>query len=196
VPFFEHEASEFKSLVRNSPQPGEPPSRQLTVQCYTVDAFCAEHHVSCVDVLKIDTEGWDLMVLRGSEKMHLFLVADRQYSCAYFETDGTTLDEAQAAKKRQLKRRIGSWRRSPVVAERTISPSVVMSGTCSNATPSWRGSARQSPIHASYLGVGFPQITVEHVHVHQGGQAIVGHVEHKREGGREKKGGSTPCKGD
>jgi hypothetical protein len=32
--------------------------------------------------------------------------------------------------------------------------------------------------------------------VHQGGQAIVGHVEHKREGAREKKGGSTPCKGD
>ena len=31
----------------------------------------------------------------------LFLDADRQYSCAYFETDRTPLDEAQAAKKRQ-----------------------------------------------------------------------------------------------
>jgi len=32
----------------------------------------------------------------------LFLDADRQYSCAYFETDSTPLDEAQAAKKRHL----------------------------------------------------------------------------------------------
>jgi hypothetical protein len=47
-----------------------------------------------------------------------------------------------------------------------------------------------------HRGKGQQKVTVEHVHVHQGGQAIVGHVEHKREGSREKKGGSTPCKGD
>src|SRR2546421_1882460 len=32
----------------------------------------------------------------------LFLDADRQYSCAYFETPETTLDDAQLAKKRHL----------------------------------------------------------------------------------------------
>src|SRR5437667_6140192 len=32
----------------------------------------------------------------------LFLDADKQYSCAYFETPGTTLDDAQLAKKRHL----------------------------------------------------------------------------------------------
>jgi cyclopropane-fatty-acyl-phospholipid synthase len=32
----------------------------------------------------------------------LFLDADRQYSCAYFEDEGTTLDDAQIAKKRHL----------------------------------------------------------------------------------------------
>ena len=32
----------------------------------------------------------------------LFLDSDRQYSCAYFEQDGMSLDEAQAAKKRHL----------------------------------------------------------------------------------------------
>ena len=47
-----------------------------------------------------------------------------------------------------------------------------------------------------HRGKGQQKVTVEHVHVHQGAQAIVGHVEHKREGAREKKGGSTPCKGD
>ena len=32
----------------------------------------------------------------------LFLDADRQYSCAYFEDEGTTLDDAQIAKKRHI----------------------------------------------------------------------------------------------
>jgi cyclopropane-fatty-acyl-phospholipid synthase len=32
----------------------------------------------------------------------LFLDSDRQYSCAYFETPGTTLDDAQLAKKRHI----------------------------------------------------------------------------------------------
>jgi len=32
----------------------------------------------------------------------LFLDADKQYSCAYFETPGTSLDDAQLAKKRHL----------------------------------------------------------------------------------------------
>ena len=32
----------------------------------------------------------------------LFLDADKQYSCAYFETEDATLDDAQAAKKRHL----------------------------------------------------------------------------------------------
>ena len=34
---------------------------------------------------------------------------------------------------------------------------------------------------------GQQKMTVEHVHVHEGGQAIVGHVEHKAEGVSAKK---------
>jgi cyclopropane-fatty-acyl-phospholipid synthase len=43
----------------------------------------------------------------------LFLDADRQYSCAYFETRETSLDDAQLAKKRHLaaKLRLGNGRR-------------------------------------------------------------------------------------
>jgi hypothetical protein len=47
-----------------------------------------------------------------------------------------------------------------------------------------------------HRGKGQQKVTVEHVHVHQGGQAIVGHVEHKGEGGWRKNRGSTPCKDD
>jgi hypothetical protein len=41
------------------------------------------------------------------------------------------------------------------------------------------------------VGQGQQKVTVEHVHVHEGGQAIVGMVEGG--GGSSKKGGSTPC---
>lgn len=44
-----------------------------------------------------------------------------------------------------------------------------------------------------HRGKGQQKVTVEHVHVHQGGQAIVGHVERKGEGGGETNRGSTPC---
>jgi hypothetical protein len=42
---------------------------------------------------------------------------------------------------------------------------------------------------------GQQKVTVEHVHVHQGGQAIVGHVEHPGGGDQAKINGSTPCNG-
>jgi hypothetical protein len=44
-------------------------------------------------------------------------------------------------------------------------------------------------------GKGQQKVTVEHVQVHEGGQAIVGNVQHKLQGGKKKR-GSTPCKGD
>jgi len=43
-----------------------------------------------------------------------------------------------------------------------------------------------------HRGKGQQKVTVEHVHVHHGGQAIVGHVEHKREGGPREKGRVNP----
>jgi hypothetical protein len=44
-----------------------------------------------------------------------------------------------------------------------------------------------------HRGKGQQKVTVEHVHVHQGGQAIVGHVEHPGGGDQAKSNGSTPC---
>ncbi len=38
-----------------------------TVSVTTVDAFCAEHRIDQIDLLKTDTEGYDLEVLRGAE---------------------------------------------------------------------------------------------------------------------------------
>jgi hypothetical protein len=39
------------------------------VECTTLDSFCESHGVQHIDVLKIDTEGCDLLVLQGAEQM-------------------------------------------------------------------------------------------------------------------------------
>ena len=43
--------------------------KEIAIECTTVDRFCLEHQFSTIDVLKIDTEGYDLDVLRGARSM-------------------------------------------------------------------------------------------------------------------------------
>lgn len=38
------------------------------VQCSTIDTFCKEHNIEKIDFLKIDVEGFELMVLKGAEE--------------------------------------------------------------------------------------------------------------------------------
>jgi FkbM family methyltransferase len=40
-----------------------------SVACSTIDRFCEQHGIDYIDVLKVDTEGFDLHVLRGAGKM-------------------------------------------------------------------------------------------------------------------------------
>ena len=47
-----------------------------------------------------------------------------------------------------------------------------------------------------HRGKGQQKVTVEHVHVHAGGQAVVGMVETPGGGDRSEIGGTTPCKAD
>lgn len=42
-----------------------------TVEVTTLDAFAATHEIAHIDLLKIDTEGWDLDVLRGADRLLL-----------------------------------------------------------------------------------------------------------------------------
>ena len=44
-------------------------SSPITVKCTTIDLFCAERKIKKIDVLKIDTEGFDLEVLKGADAM-------------------------------------------------------------------------------------------------------------------------------
>lgn len=44
-------------------------AKRITVPCTTVDAFCAQEGVSRIDLLKLDVEGYEAAVLRGSRGM-------------------------------------------------------------------------------------------------------------------------------
>jgi FkbM family methyltransferase len=54
---------------------------QIQVDCLTLDEFCSESSIRKIDVLKIDTEGFDLEVLKGATSM----LAQRAIKFIYFE---------------------------------------------------------------------------------------------------------------
>ena len=72
----EHSRSVMSSFLSPGPAMRTGPAywdrgveRETPVPVETVDAYCADRGVSSIDLLKIDTEGYDLEVLRGAERM-------------------------------------------------------------------------------------------------------------------------------
>ena len=63
----------------------------------------------------------------------LFLDSDRQYSCAYFEHPGQSLDDAQRAKKRHIAAKLSARRAAPPCS------------TSAAASAAWRSISRASP---------------------------------------------------
>lgn len=59
-----------------------------TVPVTTLDTFCSEHNISHIDLLKIDTEGAELDILRGAAN----LLASKAIDVLQFEYGGTYLD--------------------------------------------------------------------------------------------------------
>src|SRR5262249_43031269 len=67
-------------------------SSEIMVKCTTVDLFCAERNIKKIDVLKIDTEGFDLEVLKGATAM----LKQGAVSFVYFEFNDIQPDENSA----------------------------------------------------------------------------------------------------
>lgn len=44
-------------------------SNEIEVPVTTLDAFCAQHGIQAIDLLKVDAEGFDMEVLRGGTKL-------------------------------------------------------------------------------------------------------------------------------
>jgi FkbM family methyltransferase len=71
VPFFQYSSSTLNSLISDAQYPmrrGVTP-QEITVDCTTLDGFCGSHGIQLIDVLKIDTEGCDLLVLQGAQQL-------------------------------------------------------------------------------------------------------------------------------
>ncbi len=65
------DASKLNSLVRNAGfavRAGLTPTK-IQVECTTLDEYCASQGVEHIQLLKIDTQGTDLSVLRGSRRL-------------------------------------------------------------------------------------------------------------------------------
>jgi FkbM family methyltransferase len=76
--------STINSLLPNRPYParyGLNISGQILVNCTTIDRFCSERGIKKIDILKIDTEGFDFEVLKGAVKM----LSDQAIKFIFFE---------------------------------------------------------------------------------------------------------------
>jgi FkbM family methyltransferase len=80
---FEYDSSMLNSLLPNAQfaiRFGKE-AKQIQVRCTTLDRFCCERGVKQIDVLKIDTEGFDFEVLKGASLM----LAQQAIKFIYFE---------------------------------------------------------------------------------------------------------------
>jgi FkbM family methyltransferase len=71
VPFFRYSSSTLNSLIPDAQYPMRKgvSAQEITVDCTTLSEFCSANGVYVIDVLKIDTEGCDLLVLEGGEQL-------------------------------------------------------------------------------------------------------------------------------
>jgi FkbM family methyltransferase len=84
VDLFEYEESQVNSLVEDAPYAvhrQNRPKRRIPVRSTTIDAFCLEQKIGHIDLLKIDTEGFDFQVLKGTQG----LLSRRKIGFVYME---------------------------------------------------------------------------------------------------------------
>lgn len=64
------------------------PVKRETVPAITLDSYCREKNISCIDLLKIDVEGAEYQVMLGAKE----LFKDQKIKCCVFEFGATTFD--------------------------------------------------------------------------------------------------------
>lgn len=82
------ENSGLSSFVSRESSVGQKPERIIDVPVTTVDAFCAENRIEQIDFIKVDTEGYEMAVLRGMAAM----LERRRIALVQFEYGGTWID--------------------------------------------------------------------------------------------------------
>lgn len=79
--FASHDGSTQASLSRDAVALFEGDTVEYEVECVTLDGFAAERGIDRIAFLKIDTEGFDINVLRGARR----LLAERRIGAIQFE---------------------------------------------------------------------------------------------------------------
>jgi FkbM family methyltransferase len=69
LPFFENTFSDMSSFLPLGASGWGTIAKETRVDVQTVDEFCKTENVARIDVLKLDTQGFDLEVLRGAANM-------------------------------------------------------------------------------------------------------------------------------
>jgi FkbM family methyltransferase len=67
--FVENSESALSSLLEFGPDSWGTVKGKIPVTVATLDAYCVENQVERIDVLKLDTQGFEMEVLRGGENM-------------------------------------------------------------------------------------------------------------------------------
>ena len=92
-PFHDHgENSGLSSFISREKSVGIKAERIIEVGVTTVDAICASHGLDQVDFIKVDTEGYEMAVMRGMKGC----LALQKISAIQFEYGGTWLDAGEA----------------------------------------------------------------------------------------------------
>jgi FkbM family methyltransferase len=79
-------------------------SRSIEVETDTIDDFCLRHEIGRIDLLKMDTQGAELLVLEGAERM----LADGAIGVIYTEMQFAELYEG-AGQAHQIIGKLGAF---------------------------------------------------------------------------------------
>lgn len=92
-------ADQLTTLIPSRNRPTAGSDSPVPVRVVTLDRFCGGHGIAAIDLLKTDTEGFDLEVLRGAEG----LLRDGSVRLIYSEC-GVRLDDTEHTPLAELQR--------------------------------------------------------------------------------------------
>jgi FkbM family methyltransferase len=81
LPFFENSELDMSSLLPLGPAGWGSIERHAKVDVVTIDDYCTVHGIGTIDLLKSDTQGFDLEVLKGADRM----LAEHRIRLIYLE---------------------------------------------------------------------------------------------------------------